>query len=49
MKPFAGMDDDLDVMYVFIRNVNVVYQDTRIKRMPWHVRVRKRIGRWLLR
>ncbi len=49
MKPFAGMDDDLDVMYVFIRKVSVTYQNSRIKRMPWYTRLRKKIGKWLIR
>lgn len=49
MKPFSGMDDDLDVMYVFIRDVNITYEDTRKKRLPFFVRLKKRIGRWLLK
>lgn len=49
MQPFKGLDDDLDVMYAFIRNVDVIHEDTRIKRMPWYTRMRKRVGRWLIK
>lgn len=49
MKPFSGMDDDLDVMYVFIRQVNITYENKNKKRISWHVRLKRKIGRWLLK
>lgn len=48
MIPFAGMDDDLDVMYVAIREISNTYQKTK-KKLSFWVRWRKRLGRYLLR
>lgn len=48
MKPFSGMDDDLDVMYVFIREVKIVYEQRKKKLSTW-IRVKRRLGKWLLK
>lgn len=48
MQPFSGMDDDLDVMYVFIRQVKITHENKNAKKIPWYIRVKRRIGRWLL-
>lgn len=48
MNPFSGMDDDCDVMYVFIREFHNTYEQ-RIKKIPWFTRLKRRIGRYLLK
>lgn len=48
MQPFSGMDDELDVMYVFIRDVRIVHEQRKKKISSW-VRLRRRFARWLLR
>lgn len=47
MKPFAGQDEDLDLMYVFIREVKLVHERKR-KKLKWYTRIKRRIAKKLL-
>lgn len=48
MKPFAGDDDDLSTMYVFIREVKVVYEKLN-RRLRYTTRIKRKIAKWLLK
>ena len=42
-------NNSTELMYVFIRDVNIIYEDTRKKKLSFFARLKKRIGRWLLK
>lgn len=48
MRPFAGDDDDLSTMYVFIREVKIVFEK-RNKKLGFLTRIKRIIAKWLLK
>lgn len=48
MKPFSNLDDDCDVMYVFIRDVNHVYEKN-MKQISRIDRIKRKIVKYLLK
>lgn len=48
MKPFAGDDDDLSTMYVFIREVKVVYEKLN-RKLRYTTRIKRKVAKWLLK